>query len=336
MDLNTIWYALIAILFGGYALLDGFDLGVGILSLFSRNEKERGTSMSAIAPVWDGNEVWLLAGGGALFAAFPKVYATIFSGFYIALMLVLFSLILRAVSMEFRAQVISPLPQKIWGIVFGLSSLLVALLLGVAFGNIMRGLPITAEGHYGGGFFELLNPVGLVCGITAILFFTLHGAAYLSMKTEDDFQQRLRRWGASLSLAAAISFVLLLGLIAWQASHLFSRSIGYWPCVLVMVIGFVLAWHSASKEKDGRFFIGSSLIILGFVASAAFGLYPNMAFSSIDPAYSLTAYNASSTPRTLQAMLVIALIGMPIVLAYTVVIYRIFRGKASAEYYPEM
>lgn len=335
MDLNTIWYALIAILFGGYALLDGFDLGVGILSLFSRNEKERGTCMSAIAPVWDGNEVWLLAGGGALFAAFPKVYATIFSGFYIALMLVLFSLILRAVSMEFSAQVISPLPKKIWGIVFGISSLLVALLLGVAFGNIMRGLPITAEGHYGGGFFGLLNPVGLVGGITAILFFTLHGSAYLSMKTEADFQQRLRGWGSRLSLVAAVSYLLLLGVLVWQASHLFSRSLGYWPCVAVVLVGFVVAWHSTRTEKDGRFFVGSGLVILGFVAAAAFGLYPNMAYSLIDPAYSLTAYNASSTPRTLTAMLVIALIGMPLVLTYTVVIYRIFRGKASAQYYPE-
>ena len=335
MDLNTIWFMLIGVLFSGYALLDGFDLGAGILSLFSRDEKERGMYMSAIAPVWDGNEVWLLAGGGALFAAFPKVYATIFSGFYLALMLVLFALILRAVSLEFTAQVISHTAKKIWGIVFGASSLLVALLLGVAFGNIMRGLPITAEGHYGGGFFGLLNPVGLVCGVTGILFFTLHGAAYMSMKTGDELQQRMFAWGSRLSIASAAAFVLLVVMLGWQASHLFSAGVLYWLALAVMMLGFVLAWRSSGAGKSVQLFVGSGLVILAFIASAALGLYPNMALSSLNPEWSLTAYNASSTARTLQAMLVIALIGMPIVLSYTVIIYRVFRGKASGTYYPE-
>jgi len=335
MDLNTSWYILIGVLFGGYAVLDGFDLGAGILSLFSRDEKERSTCMSAIAPVWDGNEVWLLAGGGALFAAFPKVYAAVFSGFYLALMLVLYALILRAVSMEFSAHVHSQAAKKIWGIVFGASSLIVALLLGVAFANIMRGLPISAEGDYTGGFFGLLNPTGLIGGVVGIAFFTMHGAAYMSMKTDGALQQRMLGHGKKMAVASAVVFVLLLVMLGLQAKHLFSGGLFYWLAILVMAGGFVLSIRSASGQKSGLFFIGSALVILAYIASVAVGLYPNMALSSLDPAWSLTAYNASSTPRTLQAMLIIALVGMPVVLAYTVVIYRVFRGKASDSYYSE-
>src|SRR5512143_2384366 len=182
MDLNTIWFLLIAVLLAGYAVLDGFDLGVGALSLFARGREERDLHAAAIGPVWDGNEVWLLTGGGALFAAFPMVYATVFSGFYLALMLLLLALIARAVSLEFRNLQEGAGWRRAWDVAFGVGSLLPSILLGVAVGNVLRGVPVTAEGEWAGSFLGLLNPYAILVGLVSLAFFTLHGALYLRVK----------------------------------------------------------------------------------------------------------------------------------------------------------
>ncbi|HYG68979.1 MAG TPA: cytochrome d ubiquinol oxidase subunit II, partial [Anaeromyxobacteraceae bacterium] len=193
MDLNTIWFVLVGVLLAGYAVLDGFDLGVGVLHLFAKDEEERRVHVKAIGPVWDGNEVWLLTGGGALFAAFPAVYATVFSGFYLALMLLLLALMARAVSLEFRHQFEGARWTKVWDWAFGLGSLVPALLFGVAVGNIVRGVPVTASGDWAGSFLGLLNPYALVVGVVTLLLFTLHGALYLRMKTTGALAVRLGR-----------------------------------------------------------------------------------------------------------------------------------------------
>ena len=192
MDLNIIWFLLIAVLLIGYAILDGFDLGVGVLHLFTKDENERRININSIAPVWDGNEVWLLTAGGALFAAFPIVYATVFSGFYLAFMLLLFALIFRAVSMEFRGKVDSPKWRSVWDWAFGLGSLLPALLYGVAIGNILRGIPINSEGYFTGNFFSLLNPYSILVGLLSLVLFTMHGSIYLSMKSAGAHRERVK------------------------------------------------------------------------------------------------------------------------------------------------
>lgn len=330
IDLGTIWFLLVFVLLAGYAMLDGFDLGVGVLHLFTRTERERRIYINAIGPVWDGNEVWLLAGGGALFAAFPPVYATVFSGFYMALMLLLTVLILRAVSIEFRGKVESETWKRVWDWGFGIGSLLAALLLAVAFGNVLRGVPIDAKGNYVGTFLGLLNPYSLLVGVAGLVLLILHGATYLTLKTEGEESPRVRRvipgmWAVFVVLFAAVTVAS-----CYAAPHLFANlakgPIG-WLLAAFVLVGLVGTRLMHAAGKDLAMFTASSLTVIGVVGLGAVGLFPRLAPSSIDLAYSLTVQNASSTPLTLKTMLIIALIGVPIVLIYTSCIYWIFRGK---------
>jgi cytochrome bd ubiquinol oxidase subunit II len=330
MDLNTIWFVLIAVLLGGYCLLDGFDFGVGILHLFARGNHERRIHLNAIAPVWDGNEVWLLTGGGALFAAFPLVYATIFSGMYTALMLLLTALIFRAVSLEFRGKVEAKAWQTFWDWAFGIGSLLPALLLGVAFGNILRGVPINEKLEYAGTFLGLLNPFAIMTGALGIALFTMHGAAFLLMKTEDDLLQRIRKallgtWVASLSIYLGVSFATYA-----QQPQLIEHAVKnplLWAFLALIAIGMLSLPFVLGSSKKYLGFLATSLSIAGIFGSAAVSLFPRLVPSSLGAAYDLTIYNSCSTPRTLWTMFLIALIGMPIVIAYTIVMYRVFKGK---------
>ncbi|HTX19260.1 MAG TPA: cytochrome d ubiquinol oxidase subunit II [Bacteroidota bacterium] len=332
MDLNTVWFLLVGVLIIGYAILDGFDLGVGILHLFTKGEERRRVNMNAIGPVWDGNEVWLLTGGGALFAAFPVVYATVFSGFYLALMLLLFALILRAVSFEFRGKVDSRSWRVAWDWAFGLGSLISALLFGVAFGNILRGVPVDATGAYTGDFLGLLNPYSVLIGLLSVALFIMHGAIYLDMKTEGDH----RDWASRIvnRLWPVVVGLYILATIAtfFEAGFLFEGVPGnpiFWV-LIVLLFGSILG--IPFFVKSGKYFAGfiaSSTTIASMIGLAALSLFPRLVPSRTDLAYSLTIYNASSTPRTLRAMLVIALVGMPIVIAYTIFVYRIFRGKVT-------
>ncbi len=330
MDLNTVWFLLVGVLITGYAILDGFDLGVGILHLFARNEEERRISINAIAPVWDGNEVWLLTAGGALFAAFPIVYATVFSAFYLALMLLLTALIFRAVSMEFRGKVDSPGWRRLWDWSFGLGSLLPALLLGVAFGNILRGIPLDGRAIFTGSFIGLLNPYALLVGILSLVLFTMHGAIYLSMKTEGSHRASVARWITPAWIATVVLYVLATMATTFVAPLLFEGLLGqpvFWVFVILLLGSLLAVPVLARRERYGKAFLASSIAIGTMIGLSAVSLFPRLVPSTTDPAYSLTVYNASSSQTTLFTMLVIALIGMPLVIGYTIFIYRVFKGK---------
>jgi cytochrome d ubiquinol oxidase subunit II len=332
MDLNSIWFWLIAVLIIGYAILDGFDFGVGVLSLFGRDEKERRIHFNAIGPVWDGNEVWLITGGGALFAAFPIVYATVFSGFYLALMLLLTALIFRAVSFEFRNKVESPVWRRAWDWAFGLGSLLPAVLFGVAVGNILRGVPIDASGNFLGTFLGLLNPYSIGVGLLSLVLFTMHGSIYLAIKSDGELRDRCQKWASHLWMDYVILYVIIT-VWTWLASpFLFEKSTNspfFYIFMIVLLSAIVYLPVLLNAGKFNRAFFASSLAITMMLGQMALSLYPRLVPSSIDLYYSLTIYNASSSPLTLQTMLVIALIGIPIVIAYSIFIHYVFRGKVE-------
>jgi len=332
MDLNSIWFWLITLLIIGYAILDGFDFGVGVLSLFGRNEKERRIHLNAIGPVWDGNEVWLITGGGALFAAFPIVYATVFSGFYLALMLLLAALIFRAVSFEFRSKVESPIWRRTWDFAFGFGSLLSAVLLGIVFGNILRGVPIDAGGNFLGTFFGLLNPYSICIGVLSLFLFTMHGSIYLATKSDGELRSRCRKWASYLWMYF-VSFYVVMTIWTWLASpFLFKKSTRdpfFYFFMVILVSAVIYLPVLLKAEKFNRAFFVSSIVIAMMLGQAALSLHPRFVPSSIDIDYSLTIYNASSSILTLQTMLVIALIGVPIVIAYSIFIHYVFRGKVE-------
>jgi cytochrome d ubiquinol oxidase subunit II len=333
MDLNGIWFVLFGVLIIGYAILDGFDLGVGALTLLARSPEDRRQHMDAIAPVWDGNEVWLLTGGGALFAAFPIVYATVFSAFYLALMLLLVFLILRAVSLEYRARAVTDAGRRAWDLAFGLGSLGPALLFGVAVGNILGGLPIDETGTFRGSFLGLLNPYALLVGLTSLAMFLTHGAIYLAMKTDGSVHDRAVSLVPGLWIAWAALWVVASGATAFVAPHLFAGLLGepvFWPVFLLAVASLVLVPVAARAGRWGWAFLASSAAIGSATGLAGISLWPWLVPSSTSLLYSLDVYNASSTPLTLTVMLVIALIGVPIMLIYTAFIYRVFRGKVQA------
>jgi cytochrome bd ubiquinol oxidase subunit II len=334
MDLNTIWFFLFGVLIVGYAVLDGFDLGVGILHLFTRDAKEKRIHLNAIGPVWDGNEVWLVTAGGALFAAFPIVYATIFSGFYLAMMLVLLALIARAVSIEFRGAIESPRWQGLWDKVFGLGSLLATLLFGVAVGNILRGVPIDGSGQYVGSFLGLLNPFSLLVGLLAVLMFTIQGASYLTMKGNPVMVERMRTVGLRLWPVFIAGYIGITTLGILYLPHLFSGLVMS-PMFFLFAFVFLVSTFAVPGCLQNRQYFGgflaSSGTIIGSLGLAATSLYPRLVPSILDPEYSLTVYNASASPRALYTMLIIAIIGMPLVIGYTIFIYRTFRGEVVLE-----
>jgi cytochrome d ubiquinol oxidase subunit II len=332
--LQVIWFFLIGLLLTGYAMLDGFDLGTGIWHLFAKGDEHRRTNLNAIGPVWDGNEVWLLTGGGAIFAAFPHVYATVFSGLYLALMLVLFALIFRAVSLEFRSKRASARWRGTWDVVFSIASIIPALLFGVAVGNILRGLPLDASKNFTGNFFDLLNPYALLVGLLGFAMLATHGALYLTMKTEGEPHERAKRWALTawvvylgLYLVAAVVTILSQP----QLLENYSALPILWLLPVFALAMIILIPVFRSKGRDGRAFAASSLSIIGLCATAAAGLFPNLVPALGNPQWSLTITNSSSSALTLETMLILALVGMPFVVGYTIWIYRTFRGKVKME-----
>jgi cytochrome d ubiquinol oxidase subunit II len=326
--LRDVWFVLIGVLLAGYSVLDGFDLGVGVLLPFlARTEDEKRTLIGAVGPVWDGNEVWLLAGGGALFAAFPMAYATVFSGFYLALMVVLFSLIFRAVSLEFRAH--DPARKGIWEAAFVGGSLLPALLFGVALGNVVGGVPLDARSEFAGTFFTLLRPLPLAFGLLGLGAFLMHGAAYAALKTDGPLAERARRTGQTLAFVVAGAFALsFVAVLVYLPSAI--RSLPAWIFSVVVWVSLVLFAAAAKKGRDGRAFVFSSAAFLGLWGMIGAIHYPNLVRAA-DPALSLTVANASSSAMTLKVMLIIALVGMPIVIGYTIFAFRVFKGKARPD-----
>ncbi len=331
--LQTIWFALIFVLLGGYAILDGFDFGVGIWHLFSKDDRDRRLHLNAIGPVWDGNEVWLLTGGGALFAAFPPVYATFASSMYLAIVFLTVALILRAVSLEFRSKVESPAWRSCFDVAFSLGSLVAPLLLGVALGNVIRGLPIDSSETYTGGFFNLLNPYALLTGIGGVVLLAMHGALFLACKTDGDLQERMRQRAVGCWKAVLVLFVAWLIYTAIEAPHLYQTAAAS-PLlaglfVLILLAGLACVPLATKQGKNFPALVASSAAILGAFGIVGIGMFPTFIPTTIENGANLTAFEHSSSQLTLTIMTIVAAIGVPIVLVYTTAIYWIFRGKVQ-------
>jgi cytochrome bd ubiquinol oxidase subunit II len=329
--MNVAWFWMLAAMLTAYAALDGFDLGVGALHVcVARGDRERRIALNAIGPVWNGNEVWLLAAGGMMVVAFPKVYAAGFSGFYLALMLVLWLLILRGVSIEFRSQLDHPLWRTLWDGAFCFGSLLLALLLGVALGNVVRGLPIGPDGYFQGTFALLLNPYALLAGLLSLSLLAWHGANYLRVKTEDALLKKARRWSRALVGIVAALFVFLTVVTFWVRPDA-AADFRLHPLTLIFpaisALGLAGGFFSWSDRRDRAAFRSSSLLIIGLMGSASATIFPSLLTSTVNPAYSLTIYNAASSPLALRASFIANLVGMLGVIVYTTYAHRTFRGK---------
>ena len=333
MQLSTVWFLLVGFLFVGYAILDGFDLGAGAVHLIvARNDSERRQVLNAIGPVWDGNEVWLVTGGGALFAAFPTVYGTIFSGFYLAMMMLLGAIILRATSIEFRSKETAAWWRRSWDVGFSVSSALAAILFGVALGNVLRGLPIDADGAYHGGLIGLLNPFAIAVGVLALALAVLQGSAWLTIKTEGALQARARATGVAAVVLVVVAWIAATALAWADARRVFDNfgNLLAWvgPFLTANILIYLII--AMRSRRDSRTFFLSSLSVVTFAITAGIALYPNLV-PAVDKARSLTVDNAHSSDTTLIVMLVVAIIGMPIVLAYTSFVYWKFKGKVRLD-----
>jgi cytochrome d ubiquinol oxidase subunit II len=331
-DLNTLWFVLIAVLWIGFFFLEGFDLGVGMLLPFlGKKDEERRAIINAIGPHWDGNEVWLLTAGGAMFAAFPQWYATMFSGFYLALFLLLVALILRGVSFEFRSKDANPRWRSLWDWCIFTGSFMAALLLGVAFANLARGVPINVDMRYTGNLLTLLNWYGLLGGLATVTTFLLHGANFLSLKMTGEMQERAHAMARRIfPFNVAVMFLLLIG--TYIATDVYAR-LGFNPGMIPLIglASLLVAGYFISKNQDGWAFAMVALNIVFTLVTFFTILYPRVMISSTNPLYSLTIYNASSSPYTLKVMTIVALVFVPIVLAYQGWTYYIFRKRVSTD-----
>jgi cytochrome d ubiquinol oxidase subunit II len=328
--LTTLWFALIAVLWIGYFTLEGFDFGVGmLLPVLGKTDQERRVMINTIGPVWDGNEVWLLVAGGATFAAFPNWYATLFSGFYLPLLLILVALIVRGVAFEYRAKGHGEQWKNRWDTAIVVGSFIPSLLWGVAFANIIRGTPIDKDMEYTGGFFNLLNPYALVGGLTTLLLFLTHGAIYTALKTDGPIRERARALAVKVGLAAAVVAVVFL---VW--TQLMTGNVGSAVFFVLAAVCLVGALGAVLKVREGWAFIGTFACLGLAVAGLFIALFPDVMVSSTSAAYSLTTTNASSTHLTLQIMTAVALIMTPIVLAYQGWTYWVFRGRLSVHHIP--
>jgi cytochrome d ubiquinol oxidase subunit II len=335
MSINDVWFALFAIIIAGYLILDGFDMGVGILLLpLAKDDTERRTFLNSIGPVWDGNEVWLVLGGGVLFAVFPLAYASLFSGLYLAFMLVLVVIILRTVALEFRSKEPGPRWRSTWDTVFGGASLGLALLLGIAFGNVLWGLPLDANGDISIGLIGLLTPFPLLVGVTTAVMFAVQGGIYLLMKTEGLLHDRIERTLPRIMVAfVALNTLVVIALVLFDPQITERYTTDIWPVIFpaAALISLAGAWVLIRRGHEFRAFLCSSAMIGLLLISGGIGLYPNLIISTIDRSDNLTIFTAASAQNTLEVALIIALIGMPFVLLYTTGVYYIFRGKTHVD-----
>lgn len=333
--LQFIWFSAFVALITGYAILDGFDLGVGILHLFSKKDEERRLMLNSIGPVWDGNEVWLVTAGGALFAGFPIIYATVCSAFYIPIIVLLTGIIFRAVAIEFRSKQPMAWWRWMWDVLFALASFVIALGLGASLGNLIEGIPLDSEGEYIGDFWSLINPYSVLIGVLTVALFTMHGSIYLILKTEGEFHDRMRPWVTR----STITFIMLYA-IATVATLIYkpymAETIKERPIFFLLAVVNMFAIANIPREihlgRDGRAFLSSCLNIMMLVGLFAVNAYPNVVRASNDPEnLSLTIYNSSSSLLTLHILLLMAAIGIPMVIGYTSAIYYIFRGKVKLD-----
>ena len=331
MELTTVWFLLVAVLFTGYFILEGFDFGVGmLLPVLGRDDRERRVLINTIGPVWDGNEVWLITAGGAMFAAFPEWYATLFSGFYLPLLLILLALIARGVAFEYRHKRPEASWKRRWDQAIFWGSAVPAVLWGVAFANIFRGVPLDAEHEYVGGLVDLLNPYALLGGLTTLGLFLTHGAVFLALKTSDDIRRRAGALAVKLGVGTAVVAVAFL---SWTLSIRSSAA------AVVLAVAAALALlgglAAAKVRREGWAFTGTALAIALAVATLFAALFPNVLPSTLDAAGTLTASNAASTPYTLKIMTWVAVIFTPIVLAYQGWTYWVFRKRIGVRNIPQ-
>ncbi|BCL21601.1 cytochrome d ubiquinol oxidase subunit II [Streptomyces tuirus] len=331
MELHDIWFVLIAVLWTGYFFLEGFDFGVGVLTkLLARNRPEKRVLINTIGPVWDGNEVWLLSAGGATFAAFPEWYATLFSGFYLPLLLILVCLIVRGVAFEYRVKRPEEKWQRNWETAIFWASLLPAFLWGVAFANIVRGVKIDQDFNYAGGVLDLLNPYALLGGLVTLSLFTFHGTVFVGLKTVGEIRERARKLALRVGLVTAL---LALTFLLWTQSD---RGDGVsLVAMVVAVVSLLVALVAARAGREGWAFALSGLTIVAAVAMLFLTLFPNVMPSTLNPDWSLTVTNASSSPYTLKIMTWCAGIATPVVLLYQGWTYWVFRKRIGTQHIAE-
>ncbi|MEU9782092.1 cytochrome d ubiquinol oxidase subunit II [Streptomyces phaeochromogenes] len=331
MELHDVWFVLIAVLWTGYFFLEGFDFGIGVLTkLLARNRTEKRVLINTIGPVWDGNEVWLLSAGGATFAAFPEWYATLFSGFYLPLLLILVCLIVRGVAFEYRAKRPEEQWQRNWENAIFWTSLLPAFLWGVAFGNIVRGVKIDQDFEYVGNLWDLLNPYAILGGLVTLSLFTFHGAVFAALKTLGDIRERARKLALGLGLVTA---ALALAFLLWtQADNGDGKSL---VALVVAVVALVAAIGANQLGREGWAFALSGLTIVAAVAMLFLSLFPNVMPSSLNDEWSLTVTNASSSPYTLKIMTWCAVIATPVVMLYQGWTYWVFRKRIGTQHIAE-
>ncbi|MGW4644929.1 cytochrome d ubiquinol oxidase subunit II [Kitasatospora sp. NPDC004289] len=330
MQLHDVWFVLIAVLWIGYFFLEGFDFGIGVLTrLLAKDRTERRVLINTIGPVWDGNEVWLLTAGGATFAAFPDWYATLFSGFYLPLLIILVCLIVRGVAFEYRVKRDGERWQRNWEQAIFWTSLIPAFLWGVAFANIVQGVDIDAEKNYVGGFWDLLNPYAILGGLVTLVLFTFHGAVFASLKTLGDIRDRAR--GLALQLGLLTAVLALVFLIWTQADGGNGWSLGAMVIAVVALVGSLAAIRIG---REGWSFALSGVTIAAAVAMLFLALFPDVMPSTLDPAYSLTVENAASSPYTLKLMTVVAAVFTPLVLLYQGWTYWVFRKRIGTQHIP--
>ncbi len=334
LDYPSWWFLVIFGLFAGYAILDGFDLGAGAVHLFLKKKNSRRIALNAIGPVWDGNEVWLVIGGGSLFAAFPKVYAALLTSFYEPFMIFLVMLIFRAVSIEFRSKEPMAWWRKMWDISYCLSSICMSLLLGIFLGNVLLGIPIDADGNFHGDPLFFFNPYSVFVGITTLSLFMMHGAIYLVMKTQEHLHQKLRIIVRDTTIFFIIS-VLLLSFYTILYVPRMSRNIQANPWLFFIPVCMVLSIANITRQINRNKFISafvfSAFTMVLLFLTVVIELFPVIIRSSIDPTYNLTIYNATASIRSLKIMSVFVIIGAPLVMSYTAFVFYTFKGKVKLD-----
>lgn len=335
MDLQIAWYIVMGLSILMYTILDGFDLGVGALHLCAKTDEQRRIFLNAIGPVWDGNEVWIVIIMGGLFAGFPNAYATIFSGFYTLFMFLIAGLIFRAVAIEFRSKVESPIWRTIWDCVFFVASVLVAFVIGVILGNLILGVPLDNKQDFVGTFADFFRPYAVLVGLLSLALFTMHGAIYLYMKTEKEAHQVVRRWIVPTIVVFIFFFTVTTIVTLIELPYMFRPHLHkpiLWILPLLAVAAIVNIFIQVRKDNGGWAFLSSCTSIMLLLCLFHIGTFPSILHSTLDPELnSLTIYNTSSSPQTLKILLIVVAIGVPLVLAYGFWVYRIFRGKVRID-----
>ncbi|MCB1119397.1 MAG: cytochrome d ubiquinol oxidase subunit II [Chlamydiia bacterium] len=333
--LQFIWFTAFVILITGYAILDGFDLGVGMLHLFSKEDRERRLMLNTIGPVWDGNEVWLVTAGGALFAGFPHIYATFCSAFYDLIMFLLGGIIFRAVAIEFRSKMPMAWWRWMWDILFAFASLVIAVILGIIVGNLIHGIPLGPDKEFTGDFFSLIHPYALLVGLLTVALFFMHGTIFVLMKTEGELHDKMRAWVNPSIIFFVMCYVITTFVTMIYMPHMVKtiqdREVFFF-IVLCNILAIANIPREIHKERDWVAFLCSSANIICLLVLFAIGTYPNVIRAINDPAnLSLTIWNSASSDATLKILILIALIGIPMVLSYTIAIYWIFHGKVKLD-----